>query len=414
MNKLFTNFCDRNCYSWRGSRMLQDKILQGRMELERSDNSGRKLCLQHIYIEEFDESPREREKANVLKQYITTNPSSIISLHIDNENTKDALHLGKRSDNKVLDLRKFKGLKYLHVNNTTFKDVTGLNLKHLVECRIRFETPQQAPRLTSSFYKSDNKCLKRMKTLELSNLTDLNWLQEGSERDGILDMRRLANLQHLSKLVLENLSYSDVVNLHKLRLHKLTVTFNELQQARQLISTLSAHGTCQNEREGLFSHLKHVRLVKIRMSEKKFRRLLQSFIKAGGTSLHFWNCSIEREDDVPQLQNAFEQQVISSGCTTNIELWCLTITVEGLISLIDNVTKCGQCVKCTMENTTLKPNPAVEQPAFPMVDPQPISADYTTELELFGIKMSTERICQIVRRMNQLSHSVTLTLQMCT
>ncbi|XP_052787289.1 uncharacterized protein LOC128222353 [Mya arenaria] len=245
MNKLFTNFCDRNCYSWRGSRMLQDKILQGRMELERSDNSGRKLCLQHIYIEEFDESPREREKANVLKQYITTNPSSIISLHIDNENTKDALHLGKRSDNKVLDLRKFKGLKYLHVNNTTFKDVTGLNLKHLVECRIRFETPQQAPRLTSSFYKSDNKCLKRMKTLELSNLTDLNWLQEGSERDGILDMRRLANLQHLSKLVLENLSYSDVVNLHKLRLHKLTVTFNELQQARQLISTLSAHGTCQ-------------------------------------------------------------------------------------------------------------------------------------------------------------------------
>ncbi|XP_052786906.1 uncharacterized protein LOC128222100 [Mya arenaria] len=150
------------------------------------------------------------------------------------------------------------------------------------------------------------------------------------------------------------------------------------------------------------------------MSEEQFRRLLQSFIKAGGTSLRLWLCSIEPEDDVPQLQNECEQQIVSSECTTRITLGFVTITVEGFIRLIDYVTRCGQSVKCYLHHTTLKSNSAAEQPVLPMLGPQPISADYTTELELSRIKMSTEQMCQIIGRMNQLNHSVTLRLFGCT
>ncbi|XP_052786734.1 uncharacterized protein LOC128222029 [Mya arenaria] len=150
------------------------------------------------------------------------------------------------------------------------------------------------------------------------------------------------------------------------------------------------------------------------MSEEQFRRLLQSFIKAGGTSLRLWEFSIEPEDDVPQLQNGYEQQVVSSDCRTCIHLVLVTITVDGFIRLIDYVTRCGQSVECDLKLITLESNPAAEQPVLPMLGPQPISADYTTVLELSCIKMSTEQICQIIGRINQLDHSVTLTLEGCT
>ncbi|XP_052787365.1 uncharacterized protein LOC128222419 [Mya arenaria] len=198
MNELFTDFCDREGYSSMAVKIHQNEIIQGQRELERGDNTGSELCLQHIYIHNFDECVRGEKKATALERYFKTNQSSVISLHIRQGNTKQALHLGKKSDKNVLNLRKFKGLKYLHVDDTSFKDIKGLNFNHLVECSINFRTPQQAPRLTSTFYKSDIKCLNRIKTLELSNLTDLNWLKEGSEREGIIDMRRLANLEHLT------------------------------------------------------------------------------------------------------------------------------------------------------------------------------------------------------------------------
>ncbi|XP_052787568.1 uncharacterized protein LOC128222547 [Mya arenaria] len=150
------------------------------------------------------------------------------------------------------------------------------------------------------------------------------------------------------------------------------------------------------------------------MSEEQFRRLSQSFIKAGGTYLCLGGCSIEPEDDVPQPQNECEQQVVSSECTTCISLCNVTITVEGFIRLIDYMTRCGQSVDCDLTRLTLESNPAAEQPVLPMLGPQPISADYTTKLELYGIEMSTELICQIVGRMNQLNHSVTLGLNVCT
>ncbi|WAR29109.1 hypothetical protein MAR_002677 [Mya arenaria] len=180
------------------------------------------------------------------------------------------------------------------------------------------------------------------------------------------------------------------------------------------MSTLLALGTCQNEREGIFSHLKVVHLKHIRMPEEQFSRLSQSFIKAGGTSLDLEYCSIEQEDDVPQLQNECEHQIVSYDCKPSIELLEVTITVEEFIRLIDHVTRCGQSVKCTLYVTTLESNQAVEQPAFPILVPQPISADYTTVLELSGNKMCTEQICQIVGRINQLNHSVTLALSFCT
>ncbi|WAR29122.1 hypothetical protein MAR_002690 [Mya arenaria] len=301
MNKLFTVFCDRNGYSIWESRMLQDTILQGQIELDRSNSSGRKLCLQHISIDEYSDLTLKRNAATDLEQYVKTNQSRIVSLYIDDEHNFAFLFANRRDD-KVFDLKNFKGLKYLHLTMTSVKDVIGLNLSHLVECSMRFATPQLAPNLTSTFYNFDIECLQTIQTIDLSGLTDFHWLHKdlerkgiqkllklkglrrshrGSEQKEILDLRRLGKLEHLTEVGLKRLSYSDVVNLPVFRLHRLEVAFNELQQATQLMSTLLTHGTCQNEQEGLFSRLKDLYLENIRMSEEQFRRLLQSFIKAG-------------------------------------------------------------------------------------------------------------------------------------
>ncbi|XP_052786396.1 uncharacterized protein LOC128221832 isoform X2 [Mya arenaria] len=425
MNELFTEFCERDRYYTYYIEEFQKKIIQGQIELDRGESSGVKLSLQHIHLGTDNEL--DRDEHTVLKEYIKTNPSCIVSLYISFQSYL-VLFLAKSNDNQVLNLENWRGLKYLRFDYEEFKDVAGLNVSNLVKCSIKFYSKQQAPNLTSSFYNSD---MKTMQTLEVSNCTDLNWLHKGLEpnrilkvlkgkvlrrlhRQETLNLRRIENLEHLTELGLEGLSYSDVVNLPVSRLYTLRVRFIKLQRAPKLMSSLLSQGLCKNEREGLFSHLKDVSLDNIRMSEEQFRRLSQSFIKAGGTSLVLFGCSIEPEDDVPQLQNECEQQIVSSECTTRITLGFVTITVEGFIRLIDYVTRCGQSVTCGLRCLTLHSNPAAEQPVLPMLGPQPISADYTTELELTGIKMSTEQICQVVGRINQLNHSVTLTLFCCT
>ncbi|XP_052787375.1 uncharacterized protein LOC128222426 [Mya arenaria] len=200
MNELFTDFCDRYGYPFFEARMLQDTILQGQKELDRSDYSGRNLCLKHIY---------DTNAATVLN--VKTNQSRLVSLEIN-----EILTEYKGTDN-VLDLKNLKSLKYLRLWTKSVKDIIGLNLSHLVECSITFETPQLAPNLTSTFYNNDIECLQTLKKLVLSNLTDIHWLHKdserkgiqklfkcmvlrrrphrGSEQKGILDLRRLGNLE---------------------------------------------------------------------------------------------------------------------------------------------------------------------------------------------------------------------------
>ncbi|XP_052787556.1 uncharacterized protein LOC128222544 isoform X1 [Mya arenaria] len=420
MNELFTEFCERDSnYSYEQNE-FQKKIIQGQIELDRGERSGVKLSLQHLHLEKYNRL--DRDEITVLEENIKTNPSCKVSLYIYLNPTL-ALSLAKSNDNQVLDLENWRGLKYVELNANIYKDVAGLNVSNLVKCKIQFSSPQQAPNLASSFYNSD---MKTMKSLQVSKCTNLNWLHKDLEPKGILkvgkgkvlkwlhrhetlNLRRIENLEHLTELGLEQLSYSDVVNLPVSRLYTLRVEFIKLQRAPKLMSSLLPQGICKNEREGLFSHLKDLYLEKIHMSEEQFIRLSQSFIKAGGTSLQLWDCSIE-----PEYQNECEQQVVSSECTTRILLGFVTITVEGFIRLIDYVTRCGHSVDFHLGSTTLESNPAVEQPSLPMLVAQPISADYTTELELSLIKMSTEQMCQIVGRINQLDHSVTLTLEVCT
>ncbi|XP_052768162.1 uncharacterized protein LOC128208654 [Mya arenaria] len=409
INELFSDFSDKNGFDKRELNRNQDMIIEGQIELDRSDHFGRKLCLQHIYIRESVFFVNEK-KIDVLEQLI--NPSSIVSLHIYG----DAQHISNFAnsiDSNALDLENYTSLKYLHLQNLHYKDVTGLNLYNLRECDIEFHSwhGPTAQHLIHTFYHCDIDSLKNIKTLKLSNVKGFAFLRQVPEQKEHLDLRGLENFTNLG---LSNLAYSDVVNLQTSRLHYLRLKFNELQRAPQLMSTLSTHGTYQNEREGLFSHLKDLSLENIRMSEEQFRRLSQSFIKAGGTSLVLLGCSIEPEDDVPQPQNECKQQVVSSECTTLICIGYVTITVEVFIGLIDYVTRCSQSVRCTLNFFTLQSNSAVEQPSLPMLGPQPISADYTTELRLSLIEMSTEQICQIIGRINQLDHSVTLTLKWCT
>ncbi|XP_052785489.1 uncharacterized protein LOC128221082 isoform X2 [Mya arenaria] len=173
----------------------------------------------------------------------------------------------------------------------------------------------------------------------------------------------------------------------------------------------------ENKWEEPFSHLRHASLGNICMSEEQFSGLLQFCLGVGRTGS--WksvlnDCSIEQDEDVEQLQHVFDQQVESSDSTTTIELGHVTITARAFMNLVDWVTRCSDSVKCNLVCLELKPINYVKQIIFPMVVPQPISADYTTELRLHYTKMSTEQICQIVGRMNQLHHSVNLELNRCT
>ncbi|XP_052786573.1 uncharacterized protein LOC128221926 isoform X2 [Mya arenaria] len=414
MNELFTHFCDKECYSEEDSYKLQDMILQGQIELDKDDDSGGKLCLQHMNLGRFYRL--KGNKATILEQYMTKNQSSIVSLYIGGPSTVIASPLASRRDRMVLDLENCKDLKFFHLCYTGFKDVIGLNLSNLVECGLEFKTRQQAPNLTSTFYNSDINCLKNLRKFKLSNLTDLSWLHEGSEQEECLDLRRLENLQHLTELELGGLSTSDVVHLQLMTLHKLSVGFLKLNPAQQLMATLSAHGTCQNEREGLFSHLKHVCLENVRMPEEQFIRLLQSCIHvdAESSTCELVTCFVEPDENVEQLQAVFEQQVTPSNCATSIQLVRVDITAKALIRLVDIVTRCGHPVKCELHSLKLRSNQAVEQPNIPIVVPQPISADYTSELNFFNIQMSTEQICQIVGIISHLNHSVTLRIHACS
>ncbi|XP_052786394.1 uncharacterized protein LOC128221831 isoform X2 [Mya arenaria] len=240
MNELFTDFCDRVGYSHRESEMLQNTILRAQKELDRRDKSGRKLCLKHIFLKDHIGASRVEKD---LEQYVKTNQSHIVSLFIGLK-PNIPFHFANSSNNEVLDLKNCKGLKYLRLLSISFKDVIGLNLSNLVECSIHFEHPQQAPNLTSTFYNYDIECLQAMKKLDLSGLKDFHWLHKDSERSGVLDLRRLGNLEHLG---LNGLPYSDVVNLPVFRLHRLEVGFNELQQAPQFMSMLITHQTCKRE-----------------------------------------------------------------------------------------------------------------------------------------------------------------------
>ncbi|XP_052785490.1 uncharacterized protein LOC128221082 isoform X3 [Mya arenaria] len=416
MNELFTDFCDRDGYSDSESRMLQDIVIQGQKELDRSNQSGVKLCLQHINIHELLDKEVHETEVTVLKHYMKTNQSCIVSLYLWYYNEL-ALHLANSKDKEVIHLENCNGLKYLHLDYLSFKDVTGLNLSNLVECSIKFRELQQAPKLTSFFYNSDIECLKNLKKLELSNLRDLNWLNVGFEQNQCLDLRRLGTIAQITELTLGGLSTSDLVNLQAFRLHKLHVDFIELRRAKELMTTLLTCTRGENKWEEPFSHLRHASLGNICMSEEQFSGLLQFCLGVGRTGS--WksvlnDCSIEQDEDVEQLQHVFDQQVESSDSTTTIELGHVTITARAFMNLVDWVTRCSDSVKCNLVCLELKPINYVKQIIFPMVVPQPISADYTTELRLHYTKMSTEQICQIVGRMNQLHHSVNLELNRCT
>ncbi|XP_052814922.1 uncharacterized protein LOC128241856 [Mya arenaria] len=433
MNQLFTDFCHREGYSFRNSSRFQYMILQGQIELDKINNSGVKLRLQHINIhdlamgricklkwnddidlDDINLDPLFLKKEKALEQLIMTNKAGIVSLSINTDMTL-TLPLANSSDNKILDLENCKGLKFLNVYNMAFKDVTGLVLSNLIQCSIKFKKLQKAPNLTSTFFNADFDSLKKMKMLKLANMMDLSWLHEDSERTEHLDLRRLGNQESLIELQLNPLSYPDVVNLPVRRLHTLQVGFNELQKAPQLMSTLLAHGTCQNERKGLSSHLKHVTLSNIRMTEEQFRRLPQSFEKAGSTTCELIHCCIEQDENVWQLDGVNKQQVTPFDCTTNLYLSATIITVEMFIRLVDWFTICGQSGECHLTDLDLKANLAVAQPSLPLlVSERRLSADYTTKFELTNIKMSKEQICQIVGRMNQLDHSVKLRLYKCS
>ncbi|WAR29076.1 hypothetical protein MAR_002644 [Mya arenaria] len=106
--------------------------------------------------------------------------------------------------------------------------------------------------------------------------------------------------------------------------------------------------------------------------------LESSPLQAGDTSLVLSWCSIEPEDDVPQLQDEYEQQVVPSDCTTSIDLhlpkWpaihspaqtaqlrfrFVSLSTDVIERLVSQALVSGHWVECVLDQCSIGPPPDI-------------------------------------------------------
>ncbi|XP_052785491.1 uncharacterized protein LOC128221083 [Mya arenaria] len=135
MNELFTDFCNTGKSYAEDSSKFQDMILKGQIELDRSDNSGVNLCLQHINLDrEYLGQNRDGfyglndKKATTLERLLKKNQSCILSLNSRHDyNFPSVLE-----DSSVLDLANCRGpLGLILWNNLNVKNERGGLFSHL-------------------------------------------------------------------------------------------------------------------------------------------------------------------------------------------------------------------------------------------------------------------------------------------
>ncbi|WAR30740.1 hypothetical protein MAR_033282 [Mya arenaria] len=216
----------------------------------------------------------------------------------------------------------------------------------------------------------------------------------------------------------------------------------------------------------------HIAIRETTMSAGEFRRLVSIVIQSGhSVNCKLFDCEIEPEEDVRQLQVEIENQsalpmvvlqpvsadytthitieyttmsagefrrlvsiVIQSGhsmvvlqpvsadYTTHITIEETTISAGEFRRLVSIVIQSGHSVNCELEGCTIKPEEDVRQlqvemenqSALPMVVLQPVSADYTTHIAIRESTMSAGEFRRLVSIVIQSGHSVNCELGRCT
>ncbi|XP_052763497.1 uncharacterized protein LOC128205684 [Mya arenaria] len=430
---------------------LQDMILQGYDEAERSGHAGAKLCLQHVTLGDYGQILWDGRKKNrfkqhkqILKHCLDKNKPTLVSLFMRGESDISDV-LQDKNDSSVLDLETCKNLKYVVLEECPYTDINLLSWNGLLKCKIHLNGGP-ANKLVTSILSSDVTCLKILsikwtgwepkaqeifsKLKHIEHL-DVIWrypLPNDSKFD--LDLRHLEQLNTLS---LQGLAFSDVVILHMLNLHKLKVSFSTQTRAPRLMAALLAQSddSLSPNLDGTPSTLTDVELGNMILSAGAYRRLVRFVIQSG----HYVNCKLslcklELEEDMRQLQVGIENQSalqlvapqpVSSDYTTYISSSCMVISVGEFRRLVSIVTQSGHSVNCEFSYCTIKLEEDVRQlqvgienqSALQMVALQPVTADYTTYISLSGMVISVGEFRRLVSIVTQSGHSVNCKLSVC-
>ncbi|WAR16303.1 hypothetical protein MAR_030897, partial [Mya arenaria] len=219
-----------------------------------------------------------------------------------------------------------------------------------------------------------------------------------------------------------------------LNLHKLQVIFSTQTRAPQLMAALLAQSddSLSPNLDGPLSTLTDVVLVNMIISAGAFRRLVRFVIQSGhSVNCKLLNCTIEPEEDVRQLQVGMEnqsalqlvaQQPVSSDYTTHITLEDTTIAAGVFRRLVSIVIQSGHSVNCKLSLCIIKPEEDVRQlqvvmenqSALQLVNLQPVSSDYKTNITLYNTTIAAGVFRRLVSIVIQSGRSVNCELSCCT
>ncbi|XP_052788048.1 uncharacterized protein LOC128222913 isoform X2 [Mya arenaria] len=176
----------------------------------------------------------------------------------------------------------------------------------------------------------------------------------------------------------------------------------------------------------------HIAIRETTMSAGEFRRLVSIVIQSGhSVNCKLFDCEIEPEEDVRQLQVEIENQSalpmvvlqpVSADYTTHITIEYTTMSAGEFRRLVSIVIQSGHSVNCELENCEIEPEEDVRQlqvemenqSALQMVVLQPVSADYTTHITIEETTISAGEFRRLVSIVIQSGHSVNCELEGCT
>ncbi|WAR17462.1 hypothetical protein MAR_032056 [Mya arenaria] len=179
-------------------------------------------------------------------------------------------------------------------------------------------------------------------------------------------------------------------------------------------------------------YITHITLENTTIVAVAFRRLVSIVIQSGhSVNCELHECTIKPEDDVRQLQVEMESQSalqlvnlqpVSSDYTTHITLENTTIAAGAFRRLVSIVIQSGRSVVCVLSRRCIiKPEEDVRQlqvgmenqSALQLVNLQPVSSDYTTQITLVKTTIAAGALRRLVSIVIQSGHSVDCKLSRC-
>ncbi|WAQ94188.1 hypothetical protein MAR_006659, partial [Mya arenaria] len=175
-----------------------------------------------------------------------------------------------------------------------------------------------------------------------------------------------------------------------------------------------------------------INLIKVSLSAAVFKRLVYTVIQSRHSmECGLWECSIEPEEDVTQLQVEMEnqaalqimdQQPVSTDVTISIKLINVSLSAAVFRRLVCMVIKSRHSMECGLWECSIEPEEDVtqlqvemeNQTALQIMDQQPVSTDVTISIKLIKVSLSAAVFRRFVYRVIQSRHSVKCKLLKCT